>query len=302
MKRLQQSPAGKRTAFMVNIIKKELNQYFKGMFGYFFGAVLLAFAGIYTVMVNCNMGYAGFEYTLNNMSFMYLILIPILTMRAISEERKQRTDQLLFSLPVSMPEVVIGKYLAILIALLIPVIIIGFYPLVLMKYGALSLKAAYINLGAFFLLGASLAAIGLFVSSLTENQAIAAGLSFAVFLFTYFGSNLTDYLPGTAEASLAALIAAGVVIALILYALTKNITAAAWVIALSVTVLTFIYRRNARIFEGLFAKFIGSLSLFERYYAFARGVLDIRAIVYFLSVIVFFLYITVHSLEKRRWS
>ncbi|MBR2533089.1 MAG: ABC transporter permease subunit [Lachnospiraceae bacterium] len=287
---------------MVNIIKKELNQYFKGMFGYFFGAVLLMFAGIYTVMVNCNMGYASFEYTLNNMSFMYLILIPILTMRSLSEEKKQRTDQLLFSLPVKLSEVVIGKYIAILAVLAVPVIITAAYPLILSRYGEVVLKTAYVNLVAFFLLGAALASIGLFVSSLTENQAIAAGLSFAVFLFAYFGSNLTDYLPGTAAASLAALIAAGVVIALILYILTGDITAAAWTVALCVAVLTFIYRRNHRIFEGLFSRVVGSLSLFERYYVFARGVLDLRSVVYFLSVIIFFLFITVHSLEKRRWS
>ena len=129
---------------MVNIIKKELNQYFKGMFGYFFGAVLLMFAGVYTLIVNCSMGYASFEYTLNNMAFMYLILIPILTMRSVSEERKQRTDQLLYSLPLRMSEVIFGKYLAILIVLGIPTLIIGLHPLILMRYGAVSLRMAYI--------------------------------------------------------------------------------------------------------------------------------------------------------------
>ncbi len=287
---------------MINIIKKELNYYFKGMFGYFFITVFLIFAGIYTIMVNCNMGYANFEYTLNNMSFMYLVLIPFLTMRSLAEERRQRTDQLLFSLPLSLTEVVLGKYIAMLAVLAIPVCVVAVYPLILSRYGTVPMENAYAALLGFYLLGASLAAIGIFVSSLTEHQAIAAGLSFAVFLFTYFGSNLTDYLPGTARASVAALIVTAALLSLIFYYFSKSITAAAWTMAISAVVITAVYRKSPRLFEGLFGRFVGSLSLFERYNVFARGVLDIRTLIFDFSVIVFFLFITVHILEKRRWS
>lgn len=287
---------------MVNIIKKELNQYFKGMFGYFFGAVLLMFAGVYTLIVNCSMGYASFEYTLNNMAFMYLILIPILTMRSVSEERKQRTDQLLYSLPLRMSEVIFGKYLAILIVLGIPTLIIGLHPLILMRYGAVSLRMAYITLIAFFILGAALSAIGVFISTLTENQAIAAGLSFAVFLIAYFGSNLTTRIPGTAMASLIALIAVWTAMMLMLYVLIRKPLATAEITIVGICILCVTYHYHQKAFEGLFVKMAGSLSLFERFYAFVRGVLDLRSVVYFISVIALFLFLSVQSLEKRRWS
>lgn len=287
---------------MIQILKKELSFYYKGMFGWFFGAVLLAFAGVYTVILNCSMGYANYEYTVNNMSFMFLIIIPILTMRSVSEERKQRTDQLLYSLPVSMWDVVIGKYLAMLITLLVPTLIMCIYPLFLMKYGTVSYTTALYNIAAFYMLGAALIAAGLFISTLTENQAIAAGGSFALFLVTYFGKNLTDHIPGTAAASLAALIAAAVVIAAVLFIFTKNIYAAGIFICVCVCMLELLYRHSKKLFEGLFASIIGNISVFERFYVFARGVFDFKSIVYFVSVIIFFLYLSLQSLEKRRWS
>ncbi len=284
------------------ILKRELGFYYKNMFGWFFAAVLLAFGGIYTVILNCNMGYANFEYTINNMSFMYLIIIPILTMRSVAEEKKQKTDQLLYSLPISMWDVALGKYLAMLIVLLVPIAVLCFYPLFLVNYGAVSVKTALLNMAAFYMLGAALIAVGLFISSLTENQAIAAALSFAVFLVTYFGKNLTDYIPGSAVASLAALLTAAVLIAIILFIFTRNIYIAGIVLCLEVCVLELMYRFSKRIFEGLFSSIVENISVFERFYIFARGVFDLKSIVYFASIAVFFLYLTLMSFEKRRWS
>ena len=287
---------------MGNLIKKELDMYFKSLFAYFFGAVLLMFSGVYIYILNCSMGYAGFEYTLNNMSFMYLILIPILTMRSVAEERKQRTDQLLYSLPVSMTDVVLSKYIAMLITLGLPLLVICFYPPVLLRFGDISLKSAYITMAAFYLLGAALTAIGLFASTLTENQAIAAGISFVVFLFAYFGSGLTERIPGTASASLIALIVLCFVAALVFFIFTRQALTAAELFICAVCILAMTYRFHRRVFEGLFANIVGSLSLFERFYVFVRGVLDLRSVVYYISVIVLFLFLSVQSLEKRRWS
>ena len=84
---------------MKAVFRHELSSYFTGMTGYVFGAFLLLFAGIYTMAVNLNAGLSNFEYVLSNLSFIFLIIVPILTMRVIAEERRQRTDQLLYSLP-----------------------------------------------------------------------------------------------------------------------------------------------------------------------------------------------------------
>lgn len=105
---------------MKAVFRHELSSYFTGMTGYVFGAFLLLFAGIYTMAVNLNAGLSNFEYVLSNLSFIFLIIVPILTMRVIAEERRQRTDQLLYSLPLSMTGVALGKYAALLVVFLVP--------------------------------------------------------------------------------------------------------------------------------------------------------------------------------------
>ena len=95
---------------MKAIYKRELKAYFNNILGYIFCAFILLFIGIYTMAINLNGASANFEYAIGNMGFIYLIAVPIITMRAIAEERKQKTDQLLYSLPISMSEVVLGKF------------------------------------------------------------------------------------------------------------------------------------------------------------------------------------------------
>lgn len=170
---------------MIAVYKKELRTSFTGMAAYVFIAFVLVFAGIYTMLYNLSNGYPNFEYVLQSMSIIFLIAIPILTMRSIAEERRQHTDQLLYALPLGMTRIVLGKYLAILTVVAVPCVIMGFYPLLLSQYGQVSFATAFGALIGFFLLSAALAAIGLLISTLTENQAVAAGLCFVVMMLLY---------------------------------------------------------------------------------------------------------------------
>lgn len=170
---------------MIAVYKKELRTSFTGMAAYVFIAFVLVFAGIYTMLYNLSNGYPNFEYVLQSMSIIFLIAIPILTMRSIAEERRQHTDQLLYALPLGMTRIVLGKYLAILTVVAVPCVIMGFYPLLLSQYGQVSFATAFGALIGFFLLSAALAAIGLLISALTENQAVAAGLCFVVMMLLY---------------------------------------------------------------------------------------------------------------------
>lgn len=170
---------------MIAVYKKELRTSFTGMAAYVFIAFVLVFAGIYTMLYNLSNGYPNFEYVLQSMSIIFLIAIPILTMRSIAEERRQHTDQLLYALPLGMTRIVLGKYLAILTVVAVPCVIMGFYPLLLSQYGQVSFATAFGALTGFFLLSAALAAIGLLISALTENQAVAAGLCFVVMMLLY---------------------------------------------------------------------------------------------------------------------
>ena len=285
---------------MTAVLRHELSSYFTNVTGYVFGAFLLLFAGIYTMVINLQSASPYFEYVLMNMDFIFLIIVPILTMRVIAEERRQKTDQLLYSLPLTMTQVALGKYLAMLVIFLIPVAVIGVYPLVLTAFGAVYLPAAYGALTGFFFLGAS--PIGMFISSLTESQAVAAGLCFVVMLLNYFISSLASYVPSTAFASFLCVAVCILVLGLIFRLLTRSGFAALVLTIVLEGGLVAAYTFRSADFQGLFPNLMEQLSLFDRFYEFVNGTFDLTAIVYYLTVIAVFVFLTVQSLEKRRWS
>ena len=287
---------------MTAVLRHELSSYFTNVTGYVFGAFLLLFAGIYTMVINLQSASPYFEYVLMNMDFIFLIIVPILTMRVIAEERRQKTDQLLYSLPLTMTQVALGKYLAMLVIFLIPVAVIGVYPLVLTAFGAVYLPAAYGALTGFFFLGASLIAIGMFISSLTESQTVAAGLCFVVMLLNYFISSLASYVPSTAFASFLCVAVCILVLGLIFRLLTRSGFAALVLTIVLEGGLVAAYTFRSADFQGLFPNLMEQLSLFDRFYEFVNGTFDLTAIVYYLTVIAVFVFLTVQSLEKRRWS
>lgn len=287
---------------MSAVFRHELSSYFSSVTGNVFGAFLLLFAGIYTMAICIQAGVANFEYVLSNMSFIFLIIVPILTMRVIAEERRQKTDQLLYSLPLGMTRVVLGKYLAMLVVFAIPTAVIGLYPLILSLYGSVYLPAALGTLVGFFFLGAALLSIGMFLSSLTESQAVAAGLCFVVMLLNYFVSSLAGYVSSSAFGSFAAFTVLVVLLALVIGRMTKNSFAAWLALVLLQSGLTGAYLLSEERFEGAFPAVMEQLSLFDRFYQFVDGVFDVTALVYFLTVIGLFLFLTVQSMEKRRWS
>ena len=278
---------------MIAVFRRELNGYFKSMMGYLFSAFVLIFAGIYTMVYNLSGYTAHFERVLSSISFLYLIAVPILTMRSVAEEKKQKTDQLLYSLPISLSSVVVGKYLAMLVVLLVPTAIMGLYPLILSQFGTVLLQTAYGALAGFFLLGACLLSIGLFVSSVTENQVAAAVITLVVMLVLYFMSGLASYVSTAASASLTALIIVAAVLCLVLYVLVLAVLAGG---------LYLWYSQDSSAFSGLFSDIMNQLSVFDRFDSFVDGVFDLTAVVYDLSVTGVFLFLSVQALEKRRWS
>ena len=284
------------------VFRHELSTYFTNVSGYVFGAFLLLFAGIYTMVYNLNIALTNFEYVLGGMSFVFLVIVPILTMRVLAEERRQKTDQLLYSLPLTMTKVVLGKYAALLVVFLVPVAIICLYPIILTAFGNVYLPAAFSAIAGFFFLGATLIAIGVFISSVTESQAVAAGICFVVMLLNYFLSSLASYVSTSAFASFAACTIVIVLLALIFYLMTKNSVIALLIGIVLEAVLAVAYVVRGSSMEGLFPEIMEQLSLFERFYGFVDGVFDVTSIVYFMTVIGVFLFLSVQSMEKRRWS
>ena len=287
---------------MIAILKHELRTYFHSLTAYLFGAFLLLFVGIGAMLYNLQAAVSNFEYVLSFSSLIFVVIVPILTMRVIAEERKQKTDQLLYSLPISTTKVVLGKFLALLVVYLIPLCIISLYPLIFSQYGDVYLLTSYGSLIAFFIMGAALLAMGVFISSLTENQGFAAGIGIAAVLFNYFSVQLAEYVSSAAFGTVVVIFIIAALLAWVVHRLTKNETLS-YGVGLGIMAITVVtYYIDSTVFEGLLPDIMKTLSLFDRFETIVNGVFDMTAIVYFLSVIVFFLFLSVQSLEKRRYN
>lgn len=284
------------------IIGRELRSYYNGAIGYVFAAFILLFVGIYTMAINLKGFVANFEYSLGQMSFVYLLAIPIITMRMIAEEKRQKTDQLLYSLPMGMTRIVLGKYFAALIVLAVPIEIMSLYPLILSGFGTVNLLSAYGSVFAFFLLGAALISVGMFISSVTESQVVAAVLSFVVMLINFFISQLANLVSATSMSSFIAMSLFVVVLAIIIRLLVKSGIFAVIFALVCEIVLIILFITSRSSFEGLFPSVMKGISMFDRFYSFIGGVFDITAIVYFVMVSFVFVFLTIQSLEKRRWN
>ncbi len=287
---------------MTAIYKRELHSYFCGMTGPIFVAFLLLMTGIYMTVYNLLGGYPSFEVALSGVSFVFLIAVPVLTMRSLAEEKHARTDQLLYALPVSLSSVVLAKYLAMVTVLAVPVGVMAFYPLILDRYGTIGYAGAYGSLLAFFLLGCALIAVGMFISSLTESQVIAAVVSVGVLLLTYLMAGLAKMLPETAGASYAGFLVIAILIGLVVQVMVKNSTVSMGVTAVLVVILSALYFFRQELFAGLLPDLLEALALFDRMYSFTNGIFDLTAIVYYLTVAALFVYLTVQSMDKKRWS
>lgn len=207
---------------MIAILKHELRTYFHSLTAYVFGAFLLVFVGIGSMLYNIQAAVSNFEYVLSFSCIVFVVIVPILTMRVIAEERRQKTDLLLYSLPLSTTQVVIGKYLALLAVYLIPICFICLYPLIFAQFGEVYLPTAYGSIFAFFIMGAALIAIGVFISSLTENQGFAAGIGVAVILLNYFSVSLSEYVSATIFGSIVTLSVLIIALGALIRHLTKN--------------------------------------------------------------------------------
>ena len=133
------------------IYKRELKSFFHSFVGWLFLAATLFLMGIYFTVYNIMSGYPTISYVLQSIVFIFILTIPILTMRILSEERKYKTDQLILTAPVSVGKIVLGKYLSLVTVLAVPTVLVGLTPLFLMRAGAFQMGISYASLAGFFL-------------------------------------------------------------------------------------------------------------------------------------------------------
>lgn len=287
---------------MLAIYKRELKSYFTSMMGYVFVAFVLVVVGIYFAAYNLN-AYPLIGYTLYNVTFLFLILVPILTMRSLAEEQRNKTDQLLYTSPVSLLGIVIGKFLALISVFGIPVLVICFYPQILGQYGTVNMPMSYLAIFGFFLLGCAYIAIGMFISSITESQIIAAVISFVVLMVSYQMEGIASFFSDTAVTSLIAFSVLFLLIGVGYGVAARNVVMPAVLFVLAEAVLGGFYLANPVWFEGAFAAMLKKLNLAGLSYNMIQsGILDFTNIVFYLSVIGFFLFLTVQSIKKKRWN
>ena len=288
---------------MLAIYKRELRSYFQSMIGCVFVAFLVLFTGIYFTAYNLTAGYPYFSYPLSGSLIVFIVGIPLITMRSFSEERKNKTDQLLLTAPVSLTKVVLGKYFAMVTVVAVPNVIFCLFPLIIKMNGTAYLKVDYISIGVFFLLGCVYLAIGMFLSTLTESQIIAFVSTFGVLLLLYLWNGIVSFLPSSASGCLVGLLLILSVIILYIWQMTLNWVLSAVMEAVCVIGCVTAYFVKPALFENLLSKLLGKLAFADVFTGITQNhIVDLSGIILYLSVITVFIFLTVQTIQKRRWS
>ena len=234
---------------MFAIFKRELKAYFTSPLGYVFLAIFYAFSGLFFYIFSLSVGSTDISSVFLMMFIVLMVFVPLLTMRLLSEDKKQKTDQLILTAPVSLLSIVMGKFLAAYALFAIGVAVMPVYGFVMSTFATVSWLPIWGNTVGLLLLGGIFVSIGLFISSLTENQMIAAIGGFFINLMILLMNTLKSALP-----------------------------------------------------NGFLQDVLSSISVYSRYSEITSGIFSLSSLIFFVSVIFIFLFLTVRVLEKRRWA
>lgn len=232
------------------IFLRELKAYFTSPLGYVFLAIFYAFSGLFFLVFSLDAGTTDLSSVFLMLFLVLMVFMPLLTMRLFAEDKKQKTDQLTLTAPISLVGLVTGKFLAAYVIFVAAVAVLPAYGVVMSTFAKdLNWMPILGNTAGLLLLGAIFIAGGIFVSSLTENQMIAAIGSFFINLLVLLMDTLINMLP-----------------------------------------------------SGFFRSIAESLSIYTRYSEITSGIFSLSSVIFFISVVFIFLFLTVRVLEKRRWA
>ncbi len=225
-------------------------------------------------------------------------------MKSIAEERKLKTDQLLLTAPVKISSIVLGKFFAMLTVFAVPLVISCICPFLISKLGTYSsLSVDYAVIFSVLCFGAMLLSVGMFISSLTDNQLIAAVVTVLLFFLFNMWKNIVGLIPTTPISSFVGFIILSLAVALIFYIFTKDVVVPAIIGAVGVAATAIFYFQNSAAFEGLLGKVLMSLSVTQPIINFASySTFDLAGIFLYVSFTALFLFLTAQVLQKRRWS
>ena len=287
---------------MIAIFKREFKSYYSGMMGWLLTGVMLLFGGLYFTAANLQGGYTNFTISLYSFVIVLLIFIPLLCMRSFAEEKRSKTDQLLLTSPVSVSGIVMGKYLALLAMFAVPVAIFSPYPLIMLMLGGVDLVASYAGILGYFFMGAACIAVCMYLSTLTENQIIAALSGFGVLLVAYLLPSIQTLFTTGSGLAMAAFVVILLAVSVIVGLRSRSLTLGAGVFLVGFVLLIILFNTKSAALTSAFTSVLGALALFEPFLEFVNGLFSVTALVYYLGVIVLFLFLTGQALEKRRWN
>jgi len=288
---------------MFAVFKRELRAYFTAPIGWVVIGLFLFLCGIFFAATNLLGASSEYNGLLSTMAFLFLFVVPILTMRLLTEETRQHTDQLLITSPLSVTAIVVGKYLAAVAVYLITLLVTVLYPVLMSFFALLGLEwwkilGGYIGL---FLLGASFIAVGLFFSSLTESQIVAAVATYAALLVMWIIDALTSMVPTGWLYGLAFVAIVAVALALVVWLATRSVAATAATVVVLAAAIAAVAVLKKDLYDGLLAKVMAWFSLLKRYEDFNLGILGLSPVVYYLSFSAAFVFLTVRMIDRKRW-
>ena len=287
---------------MIAVFKKEFKSFFYSSLGYvYIGTFLLLNTLIFLFyVVFTQYPTSNFGNVLSYLSTFLIFTMPILTMRTYAEEKRNRTDQLLFTMPIKIYSIVIGKFLASICLFIISLILTGIYVFILSLFGDIAPMQLLSTYVGFFLLGTCYIALGQFISSLTENQVVAAIITIISLFLLLAIDSLAKAFSGS---TFSGIMFIGGLIALVsgvLYYFTRNHIVSLVVLVLGMIFLSVITRFFDSGLDGILGQAGSFISLIGRYDTFSNGIFDIGSIVYYISFIAVFMYFTVIKIENDR--
>ncbi|ADN02311.1 ABC transporter permease [Spirochaeta thermophila] len=287
---------------MKAIYKKELLTYFVSPLGYVFMGLFLLTTGFFFATGNLFTRSPEYASFFSSVIMVFLFSAPILTMRLLSEEKNQKTDQLLLTAPVPVWQIVTGKFLAAFTVFALTLLATVVYAVIIEIHGSLPFWETVGSYVGFLLLGGCYIAVGTFISAVTENQITAGLVTFFAILFFILIDSIANALPADATAGAVFAVLLIGALGFYLYSTTRNPLLAAAVLLVGILAIGIGYGVEKSVFERLIQKVLGWFSINKRYQEFGLGIFNVSSLVYYLSFITFFLFITTHALEKRRWS
>ena len=294
---------------MISIFKREIKAYFVTPIGCLYMGLFLLITGIYFTFSNLFSQSSQYSNFLGSILFIYLFAIPLLTMRLFSEEKRQRTDQLLLTSPISIPEIVCGKFLAALALYAMSLVVTVLYAVVIAIYGDLMVWETLGSYIGFLFLGSCYISVGVFVSASTENQLTAALVTFFTLFIIWLIDPISQMVPSDPLAGVISAAALAFVVVLFLFLSTRNWFITLILAVVSAAVILFLYfyvsgyyYQFRGVFSGFLQNFLGWFSLNRRYQNFSMGLLKFDALLYYVSFSGLFLFLTIRLIEKRRWN